>query len=187
MQRLVSHLVVSIEDFRGIDVSRLLVSATFNRSNRRAGLIAYVLPLRYREGSPIERRVRGTKSYHYAMLPYRHEGREILYIIYFMLPRFQNLSWRDKLETVIHELYHISPHFNGDLRRLKGRSHVHGNSLQDYDRRIKELTDSYLERFPEVRDMFDFLKMSFGEMESKWGEVIAQHVREPKPKLLKIH
>ncbi len=96
----------------------------------------------------MELRARGKRLYHYAMLPYHYEGREILYIIYFMLPRFQNLSFRDKLETLIHEIYHISPRCDGDLRRLKGRSHIHGNSIEEYDRNIRAITDRFLDSDP---------------------------------------
>jgi hypothetical protein len=186
MEELVTLIVRSVPEFQNIDTSRLLVSASFNRSRRSSGLIAYVLPLKYREGSPVETRIRGKKEYHYAMLPYQYEGREILYILYFLLPRFQNLSLRDKLETVIHELYHINPSFNGDLRRLKGRSSIHGNSLEEYDEKIRAITDRFLAMSPPLEN-FSFLGESYRDLEHRMGGVIAQHVREPRPTLLKVH
>ena len=36
--------------------------------------------------------------------------------------------FEEKLTTVFHELYHISPMFDGDIRRLEGRYHVHSHS-----------------------------------------------------------
>lgn len=184
MQRFVSLLVAKVPEFQNIDLSRVLLSASFQRSSRRSGLIAYVLPLRFREGNPTEKKVRGGREYHYAMLPYLHEGREILYIVYFMLPRFQNLATREKLETIIHELYHISPSFNGDLRRLKGRSSVHGNSLKEYEEIIRGITARFLATDPPLEE-YEFLNYNFRQVEKKWGDVIASHIREPRPKLLK--
>jgi hypothetical protein len=186
MQRLVTLLVANVPEFQNIDTSRVLLSASFTRTSRRSGLIAYVLPLKFREGSPVEMKLRGGRNYHYAMLPYYHEGQEILYIIYFLLPRFQNLKPREKLETVVHELYHISPLFNGDLRRLKGRSSVHGNSLKEYDAVIRAITDRFLEKNPPLEE-FEFLKCNYRQAEKRWGNVIASHIREPRPKLLKVH
>ena len=49
------------------------------------------------------------------------QGREMLYLLSFYMPRFQNLSFSEKLITILHELWHISPDFDGDLRRLAGR------------------------------------------------------------------
>ena len=39
----------------------------------------------------------------------------------FYLPRFCDQSLDEKLSTVMHELWHISPAFDGDIRRLPGR------------------------------------------------------------------
>ena len=39
----------------------------------------------------------------------------MLYLLSFYLPRFLKLPWREKLATVIHELWHVNPQFNGDL------------------------------------------------------------------------
>ena len=40
---------------------------------------------------------------------------------------------RERLLTLVHELYHISPRCDGDLRRFKGRNHAHGHSRKAYD------------------------------------------------------
>ncbi len=180
MTRLVGEVASKTEEFRHIRSEQVLVSATFARSPRRAGLLAYVLPLKYRAGSPVERRVRGSKEYHWAMLPVVREGREILYIVYFMLPRFLHMPFREKLETVVHELYHISPLFNGDLRRFKGRSVLHG-SMKAYDAQVKRLTDAFLAANPDPGS-YAFLNY----LQPRSGEFQAHHIPEPRPKLLKV-
>lgn len=178
ISRLISELVLSLEEFKSIDVSRLAVSATYCKSRSRAGLLAYLLPLRYRDGSPVTKKERWGKTYHYGVSPVHHEGRELLYIIYFMLPRFLKLSYREKLDTVIHELYHISPDFNGDLRRLKGRSHLHGNSLKEYDRHIRTLTDRFLKEKADSEALL--------VLKNPWKEFQSFHIKEPRPKLIHV-
>jgi len=180
MARLMAEVVSKVGEFQHIRVDQVLVSATFNRSHRRSGLLAYVLPLKYRAGSPVERRVRGAREYHWAMLPQMQNGVEVLYILYFMLPRFLHLSTREKLETVVHELYHISPLFNGDLRRFRGRSVLHG-TLKSYDETVKKLTDEFMSTRHDA-SLYDFLSVP------RHSEhlVDAKHIPEPRPKLLKV-
>lgn len=113
------------------------------------------------------------------MLPLVRGDVEILYILYFMLPRFLNRTPREKLETVIHELYHISPFFNGDLRRFKGRSVLHG-SHKAYDSKVKALTDEFLASTHDV-STYAFLSERFDL--TQWKTC---HIPEPRPKLLKV-
>jgi hypothetical protein len=164
-----------------VDMSRVLVSASFSRSPSNTGLLAYVLPLKYKEATPVERRVRGSRTNQYSMMPVFHRGSEVLYIIYFMLPRFYNLSLRDKLETIIHEMYHVHPACNGDLRRFRGRSNVHGKSVEHYDTVIRDLTVKFLASDP-PNSLYGFLKSNFRGTEQKFGKVVANHIPEPKPK-----
>ena len=56
------------------------------------------------------------------------DGREMLYILNFYLPRFLDLPLDEKLTTVVHELWHIGPRFDGDLRRFGGRCYAHSGS-----------------------------------------------------------
>jgi hypothetical protein len=182
MSRFVRELCQVIPEFNSIKSDRLLVSASFAQSKKTSGILAYVVPLKFRHGSPVEMRVRGDKEYHYAMLPLKNAaGEEILYILYFMLPRFLHLPFRDKVETVIHELYHIGPHFNGDLRRFRGRSELHG-TLKSYDAKIRELAEQFF-NLSHDKTTYAFLDAGARRLER---EVEAHHVPEPKPKLLKV-
>lgn len=178
MRDFVQDVVTHLEEFSFIDLEKVAISATYCKSRSRAGLLAYLLPLRYKDGSPVTKKERQGKTYHYGVTPTHHNGRELLYIIYFMLPRFLDLSFRDKLDTVIHELYHISPEFNGDLRRLTGRSHLHGNSLKEYDQGIRVLSEKYLS-IANGDGPLRFLK-------TPWYEFQSFHIPEPKPKLIHV-
>lgn len=181
----VQEITRTLPEFTHIRISQLRISATYNRSRYRAGLLAYVLPLKYKNGSPTQTKKQGSQLYHFGITPTFHAGEEILYILYFMLPRFLNLSLRDKLETIIHELYHISPDFNGDLRRLKGRSYIHGESLKAYDENIKRLTEQFLQSSHDS-ETYAFLNFGAKKLESLHGGILSEHVKEPRPKLLHV-
>lgn len=184
MTQLIAEITSHLGEFRQLDATRIRVSASFNRSRNRGGVLAYVVPLRYRNGVPVELKREGQSLYHWAMPPQEHEGREILYYMYFMLPRFFGLSLRQKVETVVHELYHIDPSFNGDLRRFKGRSPLHGNP-REFDRTVTELTDRFL-AMTSRPDCYEFLRGGPYALRLRYGEIRAQHFPEPKPQLLKV-
>src|SRR5262245_27524971 len=130
IRQLTAEVVTQCAEFRHIDVHRLLFSFTPARSGRAHGLHARVTPMRFRGGALIERYGRT----HYQVQSYRLDGREVLYVVTFCLPRFLNLSFDEKFVTLFHELYHIGPLFDGDLRRHHGRCHVHTYSKKGYDR-----------------------------------------------------
>lgn len=185
MRCVIREIAQTLPEFRHIDLQHIRISATYNRTRRRTGLLAYVLPLKYKNGSPIQTKKRGNRTYHFGITPTFHQGKELYYILYFMLPRFLNLPFRDKLETVIHELYHISPDFNGDLRRLKGRSYIHGNSLKEYDATIRKFTEQFLNS-PHNSLVYEFFHWGYQKLENKHGNVLSSHTKEPRPKLIHV-
>jgi hypothetical protein len=184
MSSLIGEVVSTVGEFQHFDARRIRISASFNRSRTRGGVLAYVVPLRYRDGLPVELRRHGNRMYHWAMLPLNHDGHDILYYMYFMLPRFLSLPWREKIETVIHELYHVHPSFNGDLRRFKGRSKLHG-CHKAFDKKVRELTDEFLSAAHDT-ETYDFLRGGPYHLRLRYGEIRAHHLAEPKPKLLKV-
>ena len=86
----------------------------------------------------------------------------MLYVLTFCLPRFFDQPFREKLITVFHELYHVGPAFDGDLRRHPGRYAVHSHSKGQYDSRMAELVKDYLAEHPEP-EMFHFLRSGYRE------------------------
>ncbi len=74
---------------------------------------------------------------------YQH-GQELLFLLTFYLPRFQNLCFEEKLITVFHELYHISPQFDGDIRRFQGSCYMHTGSQKNYDRLMEQFAGEYM-------------------------------------------
>ncbi len=184
MLTLIQELIKVIDDFKHIDSSRIAISAAKNKSGTNSGVLAYIVPLRYREGCPVNISSQNGKTYHWAMLPTYYNSSELLYIIYFLLPRFLSLPFEKKLQTVIHELLHINPRFNGDLRRFNGRNCFH-YSHSFFEAKTKELLNIFLSSFHNS-NTYSFLKSTMKTLLRKYGRIEANHFSEPKPTLIKV-
>ena len=138
--RLVADIARKTPDFAHLDASRMLFGFVQARTPRGHGLLARVAPLRFRGGAA----VRTHRGRDYRVQTFLRDGREILYVVSFCLPRFFERAFEDKLVTVFHELYHVAPAFDGDLRRHPGRYSVHTRSQKDYDRLMARLAADYL-------------------------------------------
>ena len=110
---------------------------------------------------------------------YRPDGVEYLYIFYFYVPRFIELKLSQKLETIVHELYHISPDFNGDLRRFKGRCFAHGSSQKKYDMTVRGFVDHWLKQDPPT-EIWGFLKLGYRELIDIYGGLHGTRISMPK-------
>jgi len=176
MREVVRDIITTLEELRHVDPDRLLLAIAQARQATQHGVYASCTPLRFAGGSP-ETVVRGHR---YRIPPLHHEGREILYIVYFMLPRFhEEQDYHGKLATIIHELYHISPQFNGDLRRFAGKNFAHGHSREVYHAAMCRLADQYLARSPRAAH-HDFLKTPFSELLARPGGVTGLYINKPK-------
>lgn len=179
IRRLCADIVARIPELSHIDVNRLLVAVTQARNARKHGLQARVTPLRFRDGQLIRQR-RGVP---YQVQRFIVDRREILYLITFCLPRFLDQDFDDKLITLFHELYHISPAFNGDLRRHPGRCHMHSRSKRAYDEQMAQLARAYLAERPDPQ-LYSFLRLNFAQLDYRHGGVVGIVV--PRPKLVPI-
>jgi hypothetical protein len=181
MRALCVDICARLEEFHHIDMSR--VAVTFAQTRRRVsyGLQAKLTPMRFEEGKLTA--VRDDGRLWTVQRLFDGFEREILYILTFYLPRFLDQDFTEKLVTVFHELYHISPEFNGDIRRLDGRYHVHSHSQKQYDEQMAELVGRYLAKQPPV-DLYEFLKKNFRGLKRRHGEVVGLSI--PIPKLLPI-
>ena len=177
--RLIVSLVETLSDLRHIDPDRLLVAWTTAKVGGDHGTYAKIVPLRFKDGAS-QTRVRGRT---YEMAPLRFEDRDILYLIYFFLPRFHERPYRDKLATVIHELYHISPDFNGDIRRFPGRNYAHGHSREVYHRRMEQFADEYEALRPECPHTA-FLRLTWPEFHAAYPKIVGRRIPLPKAALV---
>ncbi|QEG26289.1 hypothetical protein GobsT_10280 [Gemmata obscuriglobus] len=179
MTALCADVAARCEELRHVHMPRVLVSFTPSRNRSRYGLQARVTPLRFRDGAL----TRSHGPTDYQVQRFFVDGREMLYVLTFCLPRFLDQTFREKLITVFHELYHMAPSFNGDLRRHPGRYAVHSHSKDRYDERMGELVDDYLADHP-APAAFAFLRAGARELWEAHGGIVGAVV--PRPKLLPV-
>jgi len=179
MEGLCADVISRCPSLYHVDMSRLQLAVTPARNNRRHGLQARVTPLRLHDGR-LSRRRRGVI---FQIQRYFVDGREMLYLVTFCLPRFLDLTFDEKFVTIFHELFHIGPSFNGDLRRHDGRYYQHTHSKKKYDCGMKEYVEAYLQSQPDS-NLHGFLHHSFEELHERHGKV--QGVMVPVPKLVPL-
>jgi hypothetical protein len=120
-------------------------------------------------------------------------GRPVKYMISFALPRFcdQTLgrsrkerfyptgdnAWIAKLDTVVHELFHIDPELTG-IRRLDrgdGTYSTHCHTPRFFEQ-VAEMVSAYLDTRPDP-SAYDFLRFDFETLESRYGGVVGTSFR----------
>lgn len=176
MHCLCADISTRLLDFGHVDVDRVAFNVCQTRRPVTHGMYASLTPLRFAGGAE-QRTVRGV-SWGIEQLC-DGSGREYLYLLSFYLPRFQNLPLEEKLITVFHELWHIAPEFNGDLRRHEGRCYAHGPSQREYDARMAQFAQQWLLLDP-PHYLYDFLSFSFAELVAEHGRVCGNRWRAPK-------
>jgi len=167
------------EAFMHIDMSRIAVCFAQARSRALHGLQAKLTPMRFESGSltSVRRGLEWTVQRLYL------NQREMYYILTFYLPRFLDQSFQEKFITILHELYHISPEFDGDIRRFSGRCHVHTHSQKEYDEQMDQFAREYLMMNP-PQELYSFLKHDFRTLSQMHGGVVGLQV--PIPKLIPV-
>jgi hypothetical protein len=118
-------------------------------------------------------------------------GEPVRHLVSFALPRFcdQRLEgspkaplyegcepWMGKLDTIVHELYHIDP--REGIRRVE-RSDG-GTSCRSHGRRffadVRRMVDEFLASGPDP-ECYDFLRYDFRELAGRYGDVIGTTFR----------
>jgi predicted metallopeptidase len=179
LRRLCADVVARCDELRHIDLSRLLFAVTQARSGKAHGLQARVTPLRFHGGALVRQR----RGIAYRVQRLFVDNREVLYLVTFCLPRFLNLDFDEKFITLFHELYHISPGFDGDLRRHGGRYSVHSHSQHLYDKHMAALAREYLQSGADPA-LHAFFRLSFAQLVGRHGSVVGVVV--PRPKLIPV-
>lgn len=176
VRRLCGDMVGRLPQLRHIDADRVAIGFSQTRKPVSHGTYATLTPMRFAGGEAevVRRHRRWTVE-----RLYDGSGREMLYILRLYLPRFVNLPFREKLTTLMHELWHIGPRFDGDLRRYAGRCFVHSGSQRNYDAYVECLADDWLSLHPPAA-VYDFLHADFQELVRRHGRVYGTKIRTPK-------
>ena len=175
MTLLVEDITKTHPFFKHIRIKNILIAISSSNGNRN-GVVAKLRPMLFEGGS----RTKTVRGIEYAAPEIIINGTNILYIVYFHLPRFLNHGdQKGKLATVLHELHHISPLFNGDIRRYPGKNFAHGNSREDFDSLVSIYTDEYIHATTNPELSF-FLKFKYNELKRKYGAIYGDMIRIPR-------
>lgn len=178
-QRLLADVVRRCPELAHVSLEHVLLGVTQARSACRHGLQARVTPLRFRRGALT--RTRGGATYQ--VQRYFLGAHEYLYLMTFCLPRFLDQSYDDKFVTLFHELFHLGPACDGDLRRHDGRYHLHTRNARAFDRHMLELARAYLAGGPDPR-LHAYLRLDFAQLSQRHGSVVGVVV--PRPKIIPL-
>jgi hypothetical protein len=122
-------------------------------------------------------------------------ARQLKYLISFSLPRFCDQTfersrkerfypsrrgdrdWIARLDTIVHELYHIDPDLTGIRRIERGdgtySAHCHGHRFFE---EVAAMVETYLDSSPDT-EAYDFLKHDFAGLEARYDGVVATSFR----------
>jgi hypothetical protein len=109
-------------------------------------------------------------------------------MISFALPRFCDQSldrsrkerfypgadpWIAKLDTVVHELYHIDPEFAG-IRRIEKEDGTYSANChgQHFFEQVAGMVHTYLASNPNP-EVYDFLQQDFTQLDERYGGIVA--------------
>ncbi len=184
--------------FRHIDVEKIGFSlGRANNRDSRYGRWAWITPLFFEGGALAtavekKRRLRFgeasikvgsvVKYYKCPVVLSPDRKTRLKYLFSIMTPRFYNLTVEEKLETIMHELYHIDETFNGDVRRFPGRNWQHG-SKKRYSEICLNLKEKWLASDPDPR-LYNFLQWNEEQLFERYESIIGW--RYPGIKLIEI-
>ena len=118
--------------------------------------------------------------------------RDIKYMLSFALPRFCDQSldrsrkerlypgadpWIAKLDTIVHELYHIDPELTG-IRRIEKEDGTYSANChgQRFFEQVAEMVHTYLNSNPDL-SAYDFLLQDFASLDARHGGVVGTTFR----------
>ncbi|HNR88675.1 MAG TPA: putative metallopeptidase [Spirochaetota bacterium] len=176
LESIIRDICACVPMFAHIDMGRVLVCVASNRGNGGGGCYGKLVPLRFAGGAEIAR-FRGRS---FAIPRVVAGERRMLYVIYFYFPRFFDLDARGKLRVIFHELYHISPDFNGDIRRMGPVRAAHGHSRRRFDRRFEAECDGYFDRIRST-GVAEMLSLDGDGLHGRFKRVLGRRLKVPRP------
>jgi len=197
---LMQDVVARVPTLSFIDIADVLVFARFGRSNAEGAFAtchSLSLPAsepgyyfwRDRATGRITRRSEWFVTKSPVVMLGTHQ---VKYLMSFALPRFcdQSLArsrkgrfyqnaepWMAKLDTVVHELYHIDPEGTG-IRRLEREDGTYSANCHStrFFEQVCRMVRTYLDSQQDPK-VYDFLRHDFAALESRHGGVVGTSFR----------
>ncbi|MCL1865765.1 MAG: hypothetical protein FWF73_08155 [Spirochaetes bacterium] len=176
---IIHDMIKSTEEFKSFDINKILVCCASNRKDFKGAIYGKLQPLRFKDGSEI---IKHNKRY-YTIPRIVLNNVEILYIIYLYIPKFFNLTVMDKINVMFHELYHISPEFNGDIRRMSNFKSAHGHSKKSFEEKYIKFASNYFNNINGT-PFNGFLQMNFEDIKKQFKVIKYRRIKKIKPQIL---
>jgi hypothetical protein len=176
MRLVCQDMTSRLPELAHIDLGRVAVCFCQARNRASHGMFASLTPLRFAGGK--ETTVRRGRPVTIQRL-HGPGGGEMLYLLSFYLPRFMDLDFREKLITIVHELWHIGPQFDGDIRRHEGRCFAHTGSQKRFDAAMDRLAQRWLSLGP-PEQLWGFLTGTFDDLVARHGRIVGLKVARPR-------
>ncbi len=157
-------MINRIPDLQHIKLERVHFAVFFTRKASRTLTYARCYPLSR------EIKTKGRRSFKLSKV-LTNSNLEARYLLAFAWERYWEMTPRDRLETLVHELYHIGPKFDGEARAF-ATGGWHGQGRVWFDKIIHNLCEKYcphglefkhevlgLKLDPELEVQFDKLRL----------------------------
>ena len=171
-----ADMVLRIPEFLHVDLEKIGFSFCRTRNREMYGAFAAVFPLRFEGGKSTL--LRNGVLWRIPDV-FDRQKKQLLYILAVYVPRFINLPLLDKIDTLVHELYHIGPNCDGDIRRFGNRFYAHGASKTEYNKTTARLAREWLQRDPPP-EIWDFLRYDFATLAERFGKIVGRKIPVPK-------
>ncbi|MBN1533671.1 MAG: hypothetical protein JXA20_13460 [Spirochaetes bacterium] len=167
------------DSFIHVAIDSILVCVSSNKRSGRGGSYGKLVPLRFINGQEFIQHNRRM----YTIPRVYHNDARILYLIYFYIPRFLDLPAGEKLHVIFHELYHIDPTFNGDIRRMGAVKSAHGFSKKHFDSLFQREAGRFQESIAHT-EMHSILSLDSRGLYAAYETVVARRMKVPKPVMI---
>jgi hypothetical protein len=197
---LMQDVVARVPTLAFIDIADVLVFARFGRS-KAEGAFATCHSLSLPQSEPgyyfwrdrASGRITRRSEWFVTKSPVVTVGtRQMKYLMSFALPRFCDQSlersrkgrfyrnaepWMAKLDTVVHELYHIDPDYMG-IRRLEREDGTYAANCHStrFFEQVSAMVQTYLDSKPDPK-LYEFLRHDFSGLERRHGGIVGTSFR----------
>lgn len=177
LRGIIADISVVCPEFSHIRTDSIIVTFSRSKTNKHTGILAFLAPLRFQNGVTVT--TKNGKLYEIPTIVY--EGQVKLYMIGFVYPRFIDLPLLEKARTIVHEMYHISERFDGDIRRFPGRTFAHSGRKANFDKEAERIAKEWLQK---TKTDTSVLAMDSQTLKENFSKVIG--TRFPRPKIKRL-
>jgi len=177
---IIHEISLRTETFKHVNIEQTMVCMASNKKNSRGVTYGKLVPLRFKNGIQTLK----YREKYYSMPGIIINRIPILYVIYFYFPKFFDLPPPEKLRVIFHELYHISPEFNGDIRRFGKIKISHGFSRKRFDGLFEDEQRNFYNYISQTPFM-NFLGADTRTLRENFKKISGARMKVPKPKIIK--